>query len=115
MPVRGPCGNLTCKAPDRASGQWQYIPEDFDEQVRDDAICTCKKADCLRYFGLKAVNGETVPTGRWMDGRAEEGVASPVIFSPSPRRLPTLGPRTLAGALALTGLPLPVLVRAALH
>lgn len=81
MPLRGPCGNPTCKFPDRASGQWQYIPEDFDEQVRDDAICTCKKADCLRYFGLKDPAGKPGRKRALDDADAAEGVGrrEPVI------------------------------------
>jgi len=54
MVACGPCGNPGCKDPENPSGQWQNIPRDFDpEQVREDATCTCKKAACLRYFGLK--------------------------------------------------------------
>ena len=53
MVLCGPCAYPWCKAPDKASGQWQYIPEDFDLELVRDATCSCKKADCLRYFGLK--------------------------------------------------------------
>ena len=50
---QGPCGNPTCPAPDKASGFWTYIPEGFSEAIAPGATCTCRKADCLRYFGLK--------------------------------------------------------------
>ena len=50
---QGPCGNERCTDHDNPSGQWQFIPDDFNGRVRPGAICTCKKAVCLRYFGLK--------------------------------------------------------------
>ena len=58
MVLRPPCGNPECPDPAKASGQWQYIPAGFEKQVREDATCTCKKANCLRYFGLKDLAGK---------------------------------------------------------
>ena len=50
---QGPCGNPTCPAPDKQSGFWTYIPGGFSEAITLGATCTCRKADCLRYFNLK--------------------------------------------------------------
>ena len=49
----GPCGVPACPEPEKASGQWAYIPEGNEKEVARGAHCVCKKADCLRYFGLK--------------------------------------------------------------
>ena len=53
MVLCGPCAHPSCKAPVKSSGQWQYIPADFELEIVRDATCSCKKAGCLRYFGLK--------------------------------------------------------------
>jgi hypothetical protein len=50
---QGPCGVPACPEPEKASGQWAYIPEGNEKEVARGAHCVCKKADCLRYFGLK--------------------------------------------------------------
>ena len=50
---QGPCGNPTCPAPDKPSGFWTYVPGGFSEAITPGATCTCRKADCLRYFNLK--------------------------------------------------------------
>ena len=55
MPLEGPCANPDCPAPDNASGQFQLLPEAFCVKHGLDAgSMTCKKADCLRWGGLKA-------------------------------------------------------------
>ena len=50
---QGPCGVPACPEPEKSSGQWAYIPEGNEKEVARGAHCVCKKADCLRYFGLK--------------------------------------------------------------
>jgi len=50
---KGPCGAPECPDFDNPTGQWQFIPDGFDKPVVRDATCTCKKAVCMRYFGLK--------------------------------------------------------------
>lgn len=58
---QGPCGNPACPAPAKPSGQWQWIPEGFGDAITPGATCTCKKAGCRRYFGLKE---DPQPPGR---------------------------------------------------
>ena len=54
MPVHGPCCIEGCVDPDRSSGQWQYIPEEYctEHGLTFEEDCTCKKADCRRKCGL---------------------------------------------------------------
>ena len=80
MVLCGPCANPACKNPEKASGQWQYIPDEFDEQVRDGATCTCKKARCLRYFGLK---GEPQKPGRKRGRDADSTAPAPTGDEPT--------------------------------
>ena len=53
--LTGPCSNPHCKAKFNPSGQWQFIPEDntADTNLEYPSGQTCKKAACLRHFGLK--------------------------------------------------------------
>lgn len=53
MPREGPCAAPQCPTPDESGGQWQYIPTDFATQNGCEGRCVCKKADCLRWCGLK--------------------------------------------------------------
>ena len=50
----GPCANPGCCDPDASSGQWQYVPKTFVNQNGIAGRCVCKKADCLRWCGLKS-------------------------------------------------------------
>ena len=50
---QGPCGNPTCPAPAKNAGFWTFIPGGFSKAITSGATCTCRKADCLRYFNLK--------------------------------------------------------------
>ena len=49
---RGPCGHPSCPTPDYNGGQWFKIKNLKVAEVRDGAICVCKKPDCRRYFGM---------------------------------------------------------------
>jgi hypothetical protein len=49
----GPCVAPQCKDRDKSSGQWQFVPEPFATANGIKGKCVCKKADCLRWCGLK--------------------------------------------------------------
>ena len=79
----GPCGHPDCVDPASSSGQWTYIPDDNTQPIRDGATCTCKKAACHRYFGLK---DDPKPPGRKrrvadLAAAVGEGTAPPIIKS----------------------------------
>ena len=69
--LRGPCGNPNCPKPDHNGGQWGFFDEDLQGEVREGAICSCKRNGCHAYFGMPVYGrkrqasseaGDNIPT-----------------------------------------------------
>ena len=55
--LTGPCANPACSARNNASGQFQFLPKNFVKITDNPSGQVCKKADCLRWAGLKREKG----------------------------------------------------------
>ena len=83
--LTGPCSNPACIARDNASGQFQKTPPGFCKPAENNSGQVCKKAECLRWAGLKE---EKKKPGRpskkqKVDDDVPTGV--PISAAPEPR------------------------------
>ena len=90
MPSRliGPCANPKCVEREKSSGQWQFLPEGFanEHQVFNLSGQVCKKANCLRWAGLKDPPGKPGRPKRIRAGfDGDEETTSPVAEPRPPR------------------------------
>ena len=86
--LTGPCANPACLDRNKSSGQFQFLPAGFCKPTENLLKQVCKKADCLRWAGIKE---EKKKPGRKRKAEEEVPTGVPVPAAPEPRP-PIVGP-----------------------